>query len=233
MNKLSNRPQNKNFGSRAGRAAGIAKGKTCKIKYYKSPKKCKHCESIISYEKRRNKFCTSSCSAKYNNPQNRKFLTPVGVRPFCAVSFNQCVTCNKFYRIIGSSNPIYCSPMCNPDFPTKKAYRKLCKFNISPKEYPELYNSKLIQKYGWYLPTNQPKPQNLKGVCWDHLYRIEDGYKNKIDPTIISHPANAELVPWTVNIGRKKSTITFKQLQERIQLWNRGIHDLPTFYIEK
>src|SRR5260221_762839 len=35
--------------------------------YYKNPKRCKFCVSILSFEKRRGEFCTHSCSAKFNN----------------------------------------------------------------------------------------------------------------------------------------------------------------------
>jgi len=35
--------------------------------YYKNPKPCKRCGCEISYEKRKNKFCSRSCGASYNN----------------------------------------------------------------------------------------------------------------------------------------------------------------------
>jgi hypothetical protein len=41
-------------------------------KYLRSPKLCKKCKSIISYEKRRNSFCSMSCAASIRNlGQNR------------------------------------------------------------------------------------------------------------------------------------------------------------------
>ena len=36
-------------------------------KYYEKPKYCQQCGKIIPYEKRTNKFCSSSCAATYNN----------------------------------------------------------------------------------------------------------------------------------------------------------------------
>jgi len=36
-------------------------------KYNSNPKCCKHCDTPIKYEKRINKFCSSSCSASFNN----------------------------------------------------------------------------------------------------------------------------------------------------------------------
>ena len=45
----------------------------CKNKYYKTPKECKHCKCIISYEKRLvNVFCSKSCAATYNNIRKTK-----------------------------------------------------------------------------------------------------------------------------------------------------------------
>ena len=39
----------------------------CKSRYKNNPKKCKLCGKIISFKKRANDFCNSSCSATYNN----------------------------------------------------------------------------------------------------------------------------------------------------------------------
>lgn len=36
-------------------------------KYYLNPKKCQECEISIPYEKKENKFCSHSCSAKFTN----------------------------------------------------------------------------------------------------------------------------------------------------------------------
>ena len=38
-----------------------------RIEYEKNPKVCKFCGEVLPYEKRRNEFCNSSCSAKYGN----------------------------------------------------------------------------------------------------------------------------------------------------------------------
>lgn len=38
-----------------------------KLTYYQNPKLCVQCTSAIPYEKRINKFCSSSCSSTYNN----------------------------------------------------------------------------------------------------------------------------------------------------------------------
>ena len=37
-------------------------------KYYENPKCCEECLSILSYEKRINKFCSNKCSINHNHP---------------------------------------------------------------------------------------------------------------------------------------------------------------------
>lgn len=49
------------------RKAGAARKAKCLQDYYRSPKTCKHCGCTLPYEKRTNVFCSSSCSASYNN----------------------------------------------------------------------------------------------------------------------------------------------------------------------
>ena len=68
------------------------------------------------------------------------------------------------------------------------------------------------------MPSNKPNP-NLQGVCWDHLYRIEDGFSNGVSVEIMRHPANAEMVTWPENKARIISQITLEELLDRIKNW--------------
>ena len=230
MYNLSNRPQNKNFGDRAGRAAGIAKHEQHKNKYYLSPKYCKHCNTIILYEKKTNNFCNKSCAASYNNLNvPRRTGPPPKHKPkFSRVLFKLCLTCNTAFRVVGGRRT-YCSKNCNPLSKDATHYRIMCKFVLNKNDHPTLYDSNLINTYGWYNSTNRPGLTNLTGVSWDHLYRISDGFENSIPPEIMSHPANAELVPWKINTGRKQSQISLSTLYDRIKLWDSGQHNLPRY----
>ena len=105
----------------------------------------------------------------------------------------------------------------------------MCKFNLNKTDHPSLFDSSLINAYGWYNPTNRPGITNLTGVSWDHLYKLSDGYANSIPPEIMSHPANAELVPWKINKDRKQSQISIETLYARIKLWDSGQHNLPRY----
>jgi hypothetical protein len=235
IKKISGRPQDKDFGARAGAAEGKRQGRECRAKYEKAPKFCTQCKKVIPYKGRRNKFCGSSCSATYNNPRkDRKKLGRVnrgGIpRNFCKVTFRQCPVCLDYFRS-PKGGKVYCKVTCNPEFTSRQSYRRMCKFKLNNQDYPELYNEQLIVEYGWYNPTNVKGTTNLTGVCWDHLYRISDGYKNRVDPKILAHPANAELVPWLENITRKESIISLEELYKRIKLWDAGQRPLKYFYV--
>lgn len=62
--------------AKAGSILGTKKLKELKIdrikNYKENPNKCKFCNSDLVYEKRRNVFCSSSCSATYNNSKRKK-----------------------------------------------------------------------------------------------------------------------------------------------------------------
>jgi hypothetical protein len=232
MGDLANRPQNKNFGDRAGRPASKNKSITSQTIYYLNPKLCKYCNTQLPYDKRTNNYCNSSCAASNNNSMFPRKSGPIPkpkkVKP---VNMQCCVTCNSEFRC---RNPrhIYCSVNCNPKTEIVRYYRTACKFKLNKNDHPELFNSELISRYGWYNSTNRPGVTNLTGVTWDHLYRISDGFKNNISIEIMNHPANAELVPWIVNKNRKVSQITLIELHERIKMWEAGNRMLPRFLTE-
>lgn len=98
-------------------------------------------------------------------------------------------------------------------------YRQLCKFKFSVKNYPNEFDLKLIEQYGWYQATN--RGNNLNGISRDHIISVQFGFKNNIDPKIMSHPANCKLMRHVKN--QKKNTnseITLEELKQKIKVWN-------------
>jgi hypothetical protein len=91
------------------------------------------------------------------------------------------------------------------------------KFYINKNEKSFLYDNNLLKTKGWYRASNHIDGYNPDGATWDHLFRIEDGFKNGINPDILSHPANAEMISWKENFNRKKSIITYEELLKRIE----------------
>lgn len=64
--------------------------------------------------------------------------------------------------------------------------------------------------------------KNPKGVSRDHLYSVYDGYTNKVDPGIMKHPANCQLILQCDNTRKNSnSSITLDELLVRIHDWNK------------
>jgi hypothetical protein len=70
------------------------------LEYYADPKLCLTCNKIISYEKRRNSFCSHSCAASKNN---------LGTHRFSVKKYKNCFFCGKTYWGKESS---FCSSNC-------------------------------------------------------------------------------------------------------------------------
>src|SRR5690606_18589480 len=83
--------------------AAAGRIKKSKDRYYSNPKICLNCLILLSYEKyksdRQRKFCSQSCSAKFNNKNKNKeiFL---------------CLNCNKSIK----RNRKYCNNKCQSDY---------------------------------------------------------------------------------------------------------------------
>lgn len=105
MNKLSK--------SDAGKLGALKSKDICKqnyelrvIEYLKSPKKCKYCDKILSYNDiiLKKKFCNRSCSVSYNNSMR-------------SIKLN-CKHCGKQLSI--GKNKQFCSNKCHKEFQYSK-----------------------------------------------------------------------------------------------------------------
>lgn len=197
-----------------------------------NPKYCKYCSTAIDYEKRKsNIFCNSKCAATYNTAKKDWSIIRTGPKPKLKLSPEICKDSTgpytKIYlckcKITGKK---WYSPTVKTIHPEsveiRKVYAYQCRFTFSPKSFPEWfdYSSDLISEYGWYSAAN--RGNNLSGCSRDHMYSISDGFANKINTSIISHPANCQIVPHRKNQNKnKKSIITLDQLMERIYTFNK------------
>lgn len=221
-----------------------------KEQYNLNPKYCKNpnCQEKISYNKRENNFCNSSCSASYNNQfrkgikynlteEGKKSLIKTAKNNFkLKLFFNEkkekyyknpktCLNCkgNISYKQ-SLENRIYCSRICSQEHRRKhlnefQKYKSKAKFNFNLFGYPDEFNFDLIKKYGWYKPSN--KGNNLNGVSRDHIYSISEGFKNNVDPYLISHPANCKLILHSNNSSKhSRSDITIEELQRKVKEWD-------------
>ena len=93
-------------------------------------------------------------------------------------------------------------------------------FKFALCDYPQEFDISLIKQFGWYSASN--RGNNLNGVSRDHMFSCNEGLKQLIDPYLISHPANCKLMLHSLNASkRNKCSITFKQLKERVNVWNK------------
>ena len=92
----------------------------------------------------------------------------------------------------------------------------LFKFNLN--DFPDEFDFGLIEKHGWYKPSN--KGNNISGVSRDHMISKSYGWVYNIDPNIISHPANCQLMCQSGNWDKRdKCSISLEELKDRIQVW--------------
>lgn len=197
-----------------------------KESYYENPKKCKRCEKVIEFESRTNVFCSSSCSASFNNPmKNFTWGDKIrkGMLEYCKsigkLSVKYCKECEK--EILGRKKRVYCSKDClrkskRKNMTEYQKYKNDCIFKFNLSEYPDHFDFSLIEKFGWYSPTN--KKNNLNGVSRDHMLSVREGFDLGIEADIIAHPANCRLMIHNENISKnKKSVLTKDELLERIE----------------
>lgn len=100
--------KNKRNFSEMGKLGGVARGKSIRKKYLNNPNYCNNCKKIIKPQKNKNlsltkkqKFCSHSCSASFNN-KNRKREK----------NYSKCKICEKTTQSY------------------TKTYCKICKINI-------------------------------------------------------------------------------------------------------
>lgn len=194
--------------------------------YLQNPNKCECCSSILPFSKMGNKFCSSSCSAKYNNLGRKHSLETKkkiskSSSVICKIHFYECIGCNEIKS--SKRKRKYCSKECRKNYKRKfltdkERYRKECQFTFNLKDYPEKFDFSLIEKYGWYKAPN--KGNNPNGVSRDHMISIDYGWRNNIPSNIISHPANCELLPHKKNYDKRTNcSLTLEDLLERIKQW--------------
>ena len=109
---------------------------------------------------------------------------------------------NNFYKKVGKSVT-----------DEKLLYRKACEFSFDPYSLPHIPGYDKLLESGIYHPVKNPD-----GVCRDHMVSVAYGWRNKIDPTIISHPCNCQFLPNYDNLVKNdKSCLQIDELILRIQ----------------
>jgi predicted nucleic acid-binding Zn ribbon protein len=213
-----------------------------KYEYSKNKNKCSHCKEYLLYEKRNLLFCSISCANKARGPHSEETKikisqwaidNPRGIACNSVIPWNKnmqkpvsyCIICNS--KTTGKRKT--CSDICyglfrrrNADISKKTAlqmYRAKCAFKFNVYDYPEEFDLYLIEEYGWYKASN--RGNNLNGISRDHIVSVRYGFDNNIDPAILAHPANCQLLPHSENSSKhSNSDITLEELYQKIKLWD-------------
>jgi hypothetical protein len=98
-------------------------------------------------------------------------------------------------------------------------FRSLCSFKFNVFDYPKGFDLLLVKQYGWYSASN--RGGNLNGVSRDHMLSVRFAFDNNIDPELVSHPANCQLLRHNDNVSKlSKCSLTLEELKSRIDKWN-------------
>jgi len=188
---------------------------------------CSQCGTTLNGVQK--KFCSHSCAAIHSN--NEKDYTKIKTGPIAKPKFTEikwllCPETGKFYcnrnkkgHVIKHS-PYLTDKQRNQYKGNKKLYdyRQQCLFKFDVNDYPDKFNLQLIEDAGWYKPSN--RGNNLSGVSRDHMVSIRHGFDNGIDPDIIAHPANCDILHQSKNASKGlQSSITLEELLDRIRNW--------------
>lgn len=112
------------------------------------------------------------------------------------------------------------NPRATADLTVFRNYQVNARFIFRLADYPNEFDFKLIESYGWYKAKN--KGNNLLGVSRDHMVSVKYGFENNIPTEVIRHPSNCKLVRHNDN-QKKQSlcSITIEELYNRIEEWNK------------
>lgn len=195
--------------------------------YLLTPAKCSCCNTALSYDKRNNKFCSTSCAATYNNAKKDYTTFKSGPPAIVKELLNKrCKQCDSIFETY-KKNKLFCSIKCSIHFknvPLRakrtewQNYRADCQFRFSLNDYPEEFEFQLIEQHGWYKAAN--RGNNLTGISRDHMVSCKYGFENNIPFEHIRHPANCKLITHCENSSKnKKNSISYEELLKRIEVW--------------
>lgn len=211
--------------------------------YYKSKRKdfqvsCRKCgkeftvnEIISKHPQKQMYHCSRKCAnTRIHSEETKKKIgksNKIYAESHYPKYIYTCLFCKK--ECLTNSNlektkRKYCDAKCQKkhrdtflNYRDYKNYKSRCYFKFKLSDYPNEFDLSLLEKYGFYHPK-----VNLQGISRDHIISVKYGFENKIDPKIMSHPANCKLMIHSENNKKKtRSDLTLEQLLHRIDEWNR------------
>lgn len=194
--------------SEAGKLGAIAsKEEISKLKqkriffYERNPRKCICCELAIPYEKKNNKYCSHTCSAKISN-SNR-----IGYKKFDRT----CSQCNKTFNIKGNK---FCSNDC---YQLSRIDESINKFNKGELKSHAVKRI-LISTYGEKcLKCGWDEIHPITGKCTIELEHIDGNSKNNLPNNVTLLCPNCHSLTLTYKALNKG-----KGRHERMKRYNEG-----------
>jgi len=176
-------------------------------------------------------FCSRSCANTREHTTANKNKIRVGVIRYLEKNgkeYNKfhvllCGQCGKQFES-KLKTQIYCGKDCHSFGRRKRdgllsTYRRRAAFHFALSDFPDEFDFGLIRKYGWYQAKNHG--DNMIGVSRDHMVSVRFGYDHSIDPEIIAHPANCQLMQQSKNSSKfSMCSLTIVQLLVRIDQWD-------------
>lgn len=205
-----------------------------KLQWSDSPKKlaninCKKCNASFHPARHDVLFCSKSCaSMRPRTTEEKKKICDALSKERIEITCPSCSNIFKSLRLTAK----YCSKKCRGIAHRKSdghkllltTYRNITKFDFALNKYPDEFDFDLIRQHGWYSARN--RGNNLNGVSRDHIVPVTFGWTNDIDPDIIKHPANCQLLLHNDNVSKgNKVDLTIEQLLEKIKIWDIKYHD--------
>ena len=198
---------------------------------------CQTCGKEHSGKYASGRFCSRSCSNSYSTKAKRAEINAKVSKTLTAKKvIIQCKYCGCSTEKTKQKQQ-FCSVKCGASYRYKDLdktslsyYRSQCAFKFSLNDFPDEFDFKLIEEFKWYKAKNHGN--NLNGISRDHMFSCRSGFDLGIDPKIISHPANCQLLRHNHNVSKGgKSSITLEELFLRIAKWDdkynlRGIGEI-------
>ena len=176
--------------------------------------------------------CNKELKLSPSQIKNRKYCSRTCLKR-SSLPKEKCLECNKDI-IMYRSNKRFCNRECYKKFYLKKRavkvnYQWLSNFKFSLSQFSKEFDFSLIEKHGWYKPTN--KGNNLDGVSRDHMFSVYEGMSQNINPLLLAHPVNCKLMLHVENnLKKRRCSIILLGLLERINNWEIKY---GSFYKEK
>lgn len=194
-------------------------------------------ERTNKHPERKHYYCCRSCANSHNVSNEHREKVRESVKKYLInhpelpqpkiVRIGICPNCGKQFETTKKTKK-YCCKNCAIEYRTKlyrsnlteyNRYRKECQFKFNLKDFPNEFDFELIKKYGMYKAKN--RGDNPDGINRDHMFSILEGYRQGVDPYLISHPANCQLLLHSDNIKKRdKCSITLEQLKRRVREWD-------------